>query len=313
MQSSLPVINGVVMKTCRLNALAQTKVGFSVRQDYTSKSPRACSKRYKQMNEEDTGAFFHAMWKDGQEKARNTSWVEVNVRSLNPQTKTVKCWADTSMYLPTKYGMNMALAMDTYTELDMYMEGTKTQVKKPEKTNKFYRDGTACNLRSNLARWKRFMADPEKYLAPDAYDGLLVVDGRRELADPKFVPSRGQTKVMTALESYHVYEKTLLFYQHAYVHVTANPNVLTAEQATTSMPESWRTRKVCHATIGLTIPVDFGCFRCTCRQYAKYGFCEHCIIVGTLQREGDGFVCQNAFHCPLVTCVFGPTCPCASV
>ena len=208
------------------------------------------------------------------------------------------------MYLPTKYGMNMALAMDTYTELDMYMEGTKTQVKKPEKTNKFYRDGTACNLRSNLARWKRFMADPEKYLAPDAYDGLLVVDGRRELADPKFVPSRGQTKVMTALESYHVYEKTLLFYQHAYVHVTANPNVLTAEQATTSMPESWRTRKVCHATIGLTIPVDFGCFRCTCRQYAKYGFCEHCIIVGTLQREGDGVVCQQAVHCPLATCVY---------
>ena len=313
MQSSLPVINGVVMKQCRLNALAQTKLGFSVRQDYTSKSPRACSKRYKQMNEEDTGAFFHAMWKDGQEKARNTSWVEVNVRSLNPQTKTVKCWADTSMYLPTKYGMNMALAMDTYTELDMYMVRQKTQVKKPEKTNKIYGDGTACNLRSNLARWKRFMADPEKYLAPDAYDGLLVVDGRRELADPKFVPSRGQTKVMTALESYHVYEKTLLFYQHAYVHVTANPNVLTAEQATTSMPESWRTRKVCHATIGLTIPVDFGCFRCTCRQHAKYGFCEHCIIVGTLQREGDGLVCQNAFHCPLVTCVFGPTCPCASV
>ena len=108
MQSSLPVINGVVMKQCRLNALAQTKLGFSVRQDYTSKSPRACSKRYKQMNEEDTGAFFHAMWKDGQEKARNTSWVEVNVRSLNPQTKTVKCWAETSMHLPTKHGMNMA-------------------------------------------------------------------------------------------------------------------------------------------------------------------------------------------------------------
>jgi hypothetical protein len=205
------------------------------------------------------------------------------------------------------------LAMDTHAELDMYMVGKKTQVKKPEKTNKIYSDGTACNLRSNLARWKRFMGDPEKCLAPDACDGLLVVDGRRELADPKFAPSKGQTKAMTPLESCHVCEKTLLFYQHACVHVTANPNVLTAEQATASMPESWRTRKICHATIGRAIPIDFGCFRCTCRQHAKHGFCEHCIIVGTLQREGDGVVCQNAFHCPLVTCVFPPTCPRASV
>ena len=313
MQCSLPVINGVVTKTCRTNALAQTKLGFSVRQDYTFKNPRACSKRYGQKNEEDTGAFFRAMWKDGQAKARDTSWVAVNVRSLNPQTKAKESWAATSIYLPTEFGMNMALAMDTYTELVMSKVNDITQVKKPEKTINIYSEGTACNLRSNLAIWKRFMKDPENFSDPHDYDGQLVVDGRRELADPSFAPSKGQTKPMTTQESYHVYEKTMLFYQHAYVHVTANPNVLTPEQATTCLPESWRFRKVCHATIGRTIPIDFGCFRCTCRQYAKYGFCEHCIIVGTLQREGDGVVCLNAFHWPLVTCVFAQICPCSSI
>ena len=153
--------------------------------------------------------------------------------------------------------------------------GKKTQAKKPEKTKKNYSRETASNLRSNLARWKHFMGDPEKCLDPTSCGGLLVVDGRWELADPKFAPSKGQTKDMARLESCHVHERTLLFYQHAHVHVTANPNVMTAEQATASLPETWRTRKVCHAAIGRTIPIDYGCFRCTCRQHAKYGFCEH--------------------------------------
>ena len=64
------------------------------------------------MNEGDTGAFFHATWEEGQDKALDTRWVEVNVRSLNAQTKALECWAETSIYLPTKCGMNMALAMD---------------------------------------------------------------------------------------------------------------------------------------------------------------------------------------------------------
>ena len=37
MQSSLPVLNSVVQRQCRKNAFEQTKVGFSVRQDYTAK------------------------------------------------------------------------------------------------------------------------------------------------------------------------------------------------------------------------------------------------------------------------------------
>jgi hypothetical protein len=192
MQSSLPVINGVVKKTCRTNAFTQTKVGFSVRQDYTSKSPRACSKRYTQLNEEDTGAFFHAMWDEGQAKARDPLWVEVNVRSLNAPTKSVQCLAETSIYLPTKHGMNMALAMGSYTELEMVKSGNKTQVKKPEKTKNIYSREAASNLRSNFSRWKRFMVDPESFSDPTSYDRLLVVDGRRELADPKFASSSGR-------------------------------------------------------------------------------------------------------------------------
>ena len=152
MQSSLPVINGIVKKTCRTNAFTQTKVGFSVRQDYTSKSPRACSRRYKQLNEEDTGAFFHAMWDEGQAHA---------------PTKSVRCWAETSIYLPTKCGMDMALAMDSYTELEMVKSGKKTQVKKPENTKKIYSRETASNLRSNFLRWKRFMVDPENFSDPN--------------------------------------------------------------------------------------------------------------------------------------------------
>ena len=286
MQSSLPVLNSVVQRQCRKNAFEQTKVGFSVRQDYTAKNPRACSKRYPQMNEEDTGAFFHAMWLSGQAKARDPEWVSVYVRFLKEQKLPAASWNTTSVYLPTKHGIDMALAMVKYSELDMVEEGGKTMVKKPEKKINIFPGGTAAHLRANCGRWKSFMSNPKDFLHPTTFDGMFVVDGRRELADPNFAPSRGPTTKMNALESYCVYEKSLLFYQHAYVHVTANPNVLSIEQAQASLPECWRSRKVYHAARGRSVPIDYGCFRCTCRQYAKCGFCEHCIIVGTLQRQG---------------------------
>ena len=307
MQSSLPVLNGVTKNTCRKNAMHQVKVGFSVRQDYTSKNPRACCKRYQQLNEEDTGAFFHAMWVSGQANGCDPDWIAENVLSLNRRKVKTVSWEQTSVFLPTKYGIAMAIAMENYLELEMVDDGARTKVKKPHKIHAFFKGGVASHLRANLVRWKTFMTNPSQYMDPNDYDGMLVVDGRRELANAEFAGLSVQTRLMTNLESYHVYERTLLFYQHAYVHVTANPAVITEEQATASLPESWRSKKVFHTVSGRCIPIDYGCFRCTCRQYAKYSFCEHCIVVGTMQRGGDGVVCLVLANSPRFTRLRSPS------
>jgi hypothetical protein len=93
--------------------------------------------------------------------------------------------------------------------------------------------------------------------------------------------------VMSPVESYSAFEKCMFFWQHAYVRVTANKNVLLEEDACLYLRETWRFQRIKHGKGNMFVPVDFGAYSCTCRQFAKYGFCEHCVIVGTLQRIGQ--------------------------
>jgi hypothetical protein len=189
----------------------------------------------------------------------------------------------------------MAERMDACLELEMTGETGAEKIKTPHVKQNIpnYEGGHAKNLRSNLKAWKKFDHDPTACCDYDSFADSRVIEARRELADPQFLPNVSQTKKMTAAESHVAFEKTMLFWQHAYVRVTANRNVLLGDETCQTLQETWRFKRIHHGGASIFVPVDFGAYNCTCRQFAKYGFCEHCVIVGTLQRIG-----QNS-HAPL--------------
>ena len=295
MQSSLSTILAKLRAACRKNTRDYADIKFSIRQDFVGQNPRNSNHKNQQMGEECTGDFFRQIWKDGQAKARNTAWVASHIYPASGSLSLTTNWADVCVNLPTFHGTKMAERMDAYLELQMTGEPGAEKIKQPHVKQNLptYQGGHANNLRSNLKRWKQFDKDPTSYCDYDFFANSRVIEARRELADPQFLPNVSQTKTMTAAESHVAFEKYMLFWQHAYVRVTANRNVLLDDDSCESLQETWRFKRIHHGGASIFVPVDFGAYNCTCRQFAKYGFCEHCVIVGTLQRIG-----QNS-HMPL--------------
>lgn len=286
MQSSLAVILAVLQAACRKNTRDHMNICFSVRQDFAGQNPRNNNAKNKQCGEEITGDFFREIWKTGLAKATSSEWVKANIFPASGSKSITTNWAGVSVFLPTVYGVDMALNMSTYSEYAMTANGKHLKEPRESINVAHYKGGFQKNLQSNLTQWKKFDASPESFCPFDFYNGLQVVDARRDLADPNFLKKQHQTKIMNDVEAYLAYEKYMLFWQHAYVHVTANPNVLTGDEALQFLSESWRFKRLNHGAADKFAPVDFGAYRCTCRQFAKYAFCEHCVIVGTLQRLG---------------------------
>jgi hypothetical protein len=264
-------------------------IRFSVRQDFVGQNPRNSSHKNQQVGEECTGDYFRRIWKDGQAKARDTAWVAAHISNAAGSSSINTNWADVCVCSPTGHGTQMAKRMDTCVELEMVDVGNATKVKIPNVKHNIagYCGGHAKNLRNNLKEWEKFDACPGTYCDFEFFTGAPVVEARRELADPEFLPTVKQTKVMSPVESYSAFEKCMFFWQHAYVRVTANKNVLHEEDASQYLRETWRFQRIKHGIGNMFVPVDFGAYSCTCRQFAKYVFCEHCVIVGTLQRIGQ--------------------------
>jgi hypothetical protein len=288
MQSSLSTILGKLKAACRKNTRDYMTIRFSVRQDFVGQNPRNSSHKHQQLGEECTGDYFRRIWKDGQAKARDTTWVAAHISSAAGSASINTNWADVCVFLPTSHGTQMAKRMDKYVELEMVGAGDATKVKIPNVKHNIaaYSGGHAKNLRNNLKEWKKFDACPGTFCDFEFFTDVPVVEARRELADPEFLPTVKQTTVMSPVESYSAFEKSMFFWQHAYVRVTANKNVLQEDDACLYLRETWRFQKIKHGKGNMFVPVDFGAYSCTCRQYAKYAFCEHCVIVGTLQRIG---------------------------
>ena len=288
MQSSLATILSKLKSACRKNTRDYMNIRFSVRQDFVGQNPRNSNHKNHQVGEECTGDFFRQIWKDGQAKARNAAWVASHIFPASGSVSVKTNWVDVSVYLPTQHGRRMAERMDAYLELEMCGDKDAERIKTPHAKHNIanYKGGYANNLRNNLKEWKKFNEDPAAYCDYDFFTNNRVVEARRELADPQFLPNVSQTKKMTAVESHGAFEKSMLFWQHAYVHVTANRNVLLEDEACEHLRETWRFNRIDHGIANMFVPVDYGAYSCTCRQFAKYGFCEHCVIVGSLQRIG---------------------------
>ena len=161
---------------------------------------------------------------------------------------------------------------------------------KKGETNQPFEQKTRPNVYINYKAWKAFVVDPERFAREElkGYKGWTVRDARRQLADPLFLKQRKETGILTPGEVLQLHERDLLFHQQPFVHVTTNPNVLSPLNARLHLTEEWRFRlSVLLGHVMVDQPVDFGAYICHfCPQFAKYGFCEHCIIVGTMQREG---------------------------
>jgi hypothetical protein len=191
-------------------------------------------------------------------------------------------WKGVSVFIATDYGIQMAEDMMNFTE-------AKYKGKRGDKQRHFKQD-LRKNVTVNYDAWKAFVADPVHYAARElpGYANWTVKTGRRQLADSDFLPEHTESTLLTPAEIFTLHERDLLFHQHSFVHVTANPNVLSPSDARLHLSEEWRFRMaVLEGGVYIQQPVDFGAYIChNCRQFAKYGFCEHCIIVGTMQRIG---------------------------
>ena len=197
-------------------------------------------------------------------------------------------WSDTAIYIATPFALDMGRRMGKYVEESR--GGTPFLP---------YSTDLRKNMVATLGEWLRFQKDPAAYAegALLEYQSWTVKQARRQLVDREFEKGKSPSSVVSRAAASTVVERDLLFYQHAFVAVHANPHVLSPDEARIHLHESWRFRVM--VLIGNEMvqqPVDFGSFRCIhCRQYAKYGFCGHCILVGIMQRKGRfplvGYLC----------------------
>ena len=153
-----------------------------------------------------------------------------------------------------------------------------------------YSSDLRANMIITFREWQRFQTDPLGYAEETAsvVPGWTVGRARAQLADPQFEPTKGEHTLLTPAAASGMIESDLLFYQHAFVCVTANKGVLSPSEARIHLVEPWRFRVMVNVgDVMVAQPVDYGSFKCQhCRQFAKYQFCSHCVVVGTLQREG---------------------------
>jgi hypothetical protein len=93
----------------------------------------------------------------------------------------------------------MAKRMDTHVELEMagVRNGAKVQTPNVKQNIADYLGGYSKDLRNNLKEWKIFDVCPAPYYDFDFFTDSPVVEARRELADPEFLPTVKQPKLMT--------------------------------------------------------------------------------------------------------------------
>ena len=279
MQLSLQAIHAIVQQSCEEQSKQFQAIGFSVRPDFCGKNPIYQIVKNYQPGEAVTGKFWTELWTSGTVKGKDPGFAE---RYMYGVKSLAKSWKGVDVTIATDFGINMAQKMIDYTE-------AKKGGKKGETQHHFLQK-TRSNVYSNYKAWKAFVVDPEAYARTElqGYKRWTVRDARRQLADPLFLKQRKETDLLTPGDVLQLHERDLLFHQHSFVHVTANPNVLSPLDARLHLPEEWRFRmSVLLGHVMVDQPVDFGAYICHfCPQFAKYGFCEHCIIVGTMQREG---------------------------
>jgi hypothetical protein len=188
-------------------------IRFSVRQDFVGQNPRDSSHKNQQVGE-CTGDFFRRIWKDGQATARDAACVVAYVYSASGSASINTNWAGVCVFLPSTHGTHVAERMDTHVDLEMTGIGKSAKVKIPNTKLNIadYRGGHSKNLRNNLKEWKKFDACPGTYCDFDFFADSPVVEARRELADPDFLPTVKQTKVMTTVESHGAFEKRMFFW-----------------------------------------------------------------------------------------------------
>jgi hypothetical protein len=219
-----------------------------------------------------------------------------------PAFSSTFAWGETEVYIATPFALEMGERMCDY-------EGN------------LYGSDLRKNMVVTLKEWLRFQKNPAAYAEDLQFDcpEWTVQRARDQLADSKFEEGLGAHTTLTPASASRLVEQDLMFYQHAFVCVTANANVLSPEDARIHLFEPWRFGVWVDGPGGMLCqPVDFGCFKCQhCRQFAKYQFCVHCIVVGTLQREGNPciFVHRHSAHayfhgafcniCPLSSYSFG--------
>jgi len=279
MQLSLQAIHAIVLQSCEEQSRQFQAVGFSVRPDFCGKNPTYQIVKNHQRGEAVTGKFWTEMWDSGTARGTDNGFSD---RYMYGVDSIPKSWKGVNVSIATDFGITMAQKMMDFTE-------PKKGGKKGE-TNQPFEQKTRPNVYINYKAWKAFVVDPEGFAREElkGYKGWTVRDARRQLADPAFLKQRKDTGVLTPGEVLQLHERDLLFHQQSFVHVTANPNVLSPLDARLHLTEEWRFRlSVLLGHVMVDQPVDFGAYICHfCPQFAKYGFCEHCIIVGTMQREG---------------------------
>ena len=200
MKRSLSVILSKLAEACGVNTGVYTGIYFSVRQDYVAQNPRRSDKKQKQRGEEPTGAFFKQMWKAGTAMANDPIWVGMHIHSSSAARTMTKAfdkpykyvpasWATACVYLPTDFGADMATKMDNYSEYAYAACGNKLKGPRQRINIATFARGHQQNLKDLLSTWKIFIDDPVAFEAQRRilFDGMKIVDARRELADPSFL------------------------------------------------------------------------------------------------------------------------------
>ena len=97
----------------------------------------------------------------------------------------------------------------------------------------YYSADLRTNMVQTLREWLRFQKDPAAYAsgAHEEYPKWTVGQARRQLVDPSFEQAKKHSSVLSSSAAAIVVERDLLFYQHAFVTVTANLQVLSPEDA----------------------------------------------------------------------------------